>query len=310
MGLQIRADHMRNRMKSGKVVIIGRPNSGKSTLLNAMVGQKISIVSDKPQTTRHRVLGVVTEARGQIVFLDTPGIHKPAYAMNRRMVQAVYDGLLDVDLIILMTDASIAFGSGENYALEMVKRAGIPTILLLNKIDGIAKQKLLPVIQRYATAHDFLEIIPISALTGENLNIVHDKIFEHLSEGEPLYCADYFTDRTERFLAGEFIREKILSRVREELPYACAVIIRRFDESRRRETKKLVSIEADILVERRSQQGIVLGAGAAQIKSIGIAARRDLEELLDCQVFLQLQVRTSPDWRNDNAVLDELELGQ
>ena len=296
-------------MKSGSAVIIGRPNSGKSTLLNALVGQKISIVSNKPQTTRHRVLGVVTEARGQIVFLDTPGIHKPAYAMNRRMLQTVYDGLLDVNLAILMTDASIAFGSGENYALEIVKRAGIPAILLLNKIDIIAKRRLLPVMERYGAAHDFLEIIPISALTEENLDVVRDKIFEHLPEGEPLYDAEYFTDRTERFLAGEFVREKILDRVREELPYACAVIIRKFDEDQR-ETKKLVRIEADILVEKRSQQGIVLGAGASQLKNIGIAARRDLEKLLDCKVFLGLQVRTSPDWRNDEAVLDELELGQ
>ena len=296
-------------MKSGSVVIIGRPNSGKSTLLNALVGQKISIVSDKPQTTRHRVLGVVTEARGQIVFLDTPGIHKPAYAMNRRMLQTVYDGLLDVNLAILMIDASIAFGSGENYVLETVKRSGVPTILLLNKIDIIAKSRLLPIMERYGTAYDFLEIIPVSALAGENLTVVLDKIFEHLPTGEPLYDTEYFTDRTEKFLAGEFVREKILDRVREELPYACAVLIRRFDESQR-ETKKIVRIEADILVEKRSQQGIVLGAGASQLKNIGIAARRDLEELLDCKVFLGLQVRTSPDWRNDNAVLDELELGQ
>ncbi|MDR0311342.1 MAG: GTPase Era [Acidobacteriota bacterium] len=295
-------------MKSGSAVIIGRPNSGKSTLLNAIVGQKISIVSDKPQTTRHRVLGVVTEARGQIVFLDTPGIHKPAYAMNRRMIQTVYDGLHDVDLVILMTDASIAFGSGENYALEMVKRSGLPAILLLNKIDIIAKRRLLPIMQRYGAAGDFLEIIPVSALKGENLDVALDKIFEHLPEGEPLHGEEYFTDRTERFLAGEFVREKILERVREELPYACAVLIRRFDESRR-ETKKIVRIEADILVEKRSQQGIVLGAGASQLKSIGIAARHDLEKLLDCKVFLGLQVQTSPDWRNDESVLDELELG-
>ena len=296
-------------MKSGSVVIIGRPNSGKSTLLNALVGQKISIVSDKPQTTRHRVLGVVTEERGQIVFLDTPGIHKPAYAMNRRMLQTVYDGLLDVNLVILMTDASIAFGSGENYVLETVKRSGVPTILLLNKIDIIAKRRLLPIMERYGAAYDFLEIIPVSALAGENLAVVLDKIFEHLPTGEPLYDTEYFTDRTEKFLAGEFVREKILDKVREELPYACAVLIRRFDESQR-ETKKIVRIEADILVEKRSQQGIVLGAGASQLKNIGIAARRDLEGLLDCKVFLGLQVRTSPDWRNDNAVLDELELGQ
>jgi GTP-binding protein Era len=295
-------------MKSGTAVIIGRPNSGKSTLLNALVGQKVSIVSSKPQTTRHRIIGVTTEARGQIVFMDTPGIHKPAYGMNRRMMHTVYDGLHGVNLVILMVDASIAFGSGENFVLEAIKKAEAPTFLLLNKVDSIAKNKLLPAIQRYSKAYNFLEIIPISAKTGENLPLLLNKIFENLPEGELLYDADHITDRSERFLAGEFIREKILERVREELPYACAVLIRSFDESKREE-KKLVVIDADILVERRSQQGIVLGAGAVQLRNIGIAARRDLEQLLDCKVFLGLQVRTSRNWRNDEGVLDELELG-
>jgi GTP-binding protein Era len=295
-------------MKSGTAVIIGRPNSGKSTLLNALVGQKVSIVSSKPQTTRHRIIGVTTEARGQIVFMDTPGIHKPAYGMNRRMMHTVYDGFHGVNLVILMVDASIAFGSGENFVLEAIKKAEAPTFLLLNKVDSIAKNKLLPAIQRYSKAYNFLEIIPISAKTGENLPLLLNKIFENLPEGELLYDADHITDRSERFLAGEFIREKILERVREELPYACAVLIRSFDESKREE-KKLVVIDADILVERRSQQGIVLGAGAVQLRNIGIAARRDLEQLLDCKVFLGLQVRTSRNWRNDEGVLDELELG-
>jgi GTP-binding protein Era len=295
-------------MKSGTAVIIGRPNSGKSTLLNALVGQKVSIVSSKPQTTRHRIIGVTTEARGQIVFMDTPGIHKPAYGMNRRMMHTVYDGLHGVNLVILMVDASIAFGSGENFVLEAIKKAEAPTFLLLNKVDSIAKNKLLPAIQRYSKAYNFLEIIPISAKTGENLPLLLNKIFENLPEGELLYDEDHITDRSERFLAGEFIREKILERVREELPYACAVLIRSFDESKREE-KKLVVIDADILVERRSQQGIVLGAGAVQLRNIGIAARRDLEQLLDCKVFLGLQVRTSRNWRNDEGVLDELELG-
>ena len=295
-------------MKSGTAVIVGRPNSGKSTLLNALVGQKVSIVSSKPQTTRHRIIGVTTEARGQIVFMDTPGIHKPAYGMNRRMMHTVYDGLREVDLVLLMVDASIAFGSGENFVLEAIKKAEAPTFLLLNKVDSIAKQKLLPAIQRYSNAYNFLEIIPISAKNGENLPLLMNKIFEYLPEGEFLYDAEHITDRSERFLAGEFIREKILERVREELPYACAVLVRNFDESKRAE-KNLVVIDADILVERRSQQGIVLGAGAVQLRNIGIAARRDLEQLLDCKVFLGLQVRTSKNWRNDEGVLDELELG-
>jgi GTPase len=295
-------------MKSGTAVIIGRPNSGKSTLLNALVGQKVSIVSNKPQTTRHRIIGVTTEARGQIVFMDTPGIHKPAYSMNRRMLHNVHEGLRDVDLVLLMVDASISFGSGENYVLEMVKKAQAPTLLLLNKVDIIAKERLLPAMQRYASAYNFLEIIPISAMTGVQLELLRDKIFEYLPEGEPFYEADYLTDRTERFQAGEFIREKLLERVREELPYSCAVLIQKFDESNREE-KKLVIIEADILVEKRSQQGIVLGAGALQLRNIGIAARRDLEDLLGCKVFLGLQVRTVQNWRNDESFLDKLELG-
>jgi GTPase len=295
-------------MKSGTAVIIGRPNSGKSTLLNALIGQKVSIVSNKPQTTRHRIIGVTTEARGQIVFMDTPGIHKPAYGMNRRMLHTIHEGLRDVDLVILMVDASVSFGSGENYVLEMIKNAEAPTLLLLNKVDIIAKQKLLPAMQRYAAAYNFLEIIPISAMTGENLELLRDKIFEYLPEGELLYEADYLTDRTERFLAGEFIREKLLERVREELPYACAVLIQKFDESGREE-KGLVVIEADILVEKRSQQGIIVGAGAKQLKNIGVAARKDLEQLLGCKVFLGLEVRTANNWRNDEAILDKLELG-
>jgi GTPase len=295
-------------MKCGTAIIVGRPNSGKSTLLNTLIGQKISIVSQKPQTTRHRILGIATEARGQIVFMDTPGIHKPAYSMNRRMLHTVYEGLRDVDLVLMITDASISFGSGENFVLETVKKVQTQCFLLLNKIDKIAKSALLPIMQRYGAAHDFLEIIPISAKSGENLDLLRDKIFDRLPEGEPLYEAEQVTDRTERFLAAEFIREKLLERVREELPYTCAVIIRKFDESRRVD-QKLVVIEADILVEKRSQQGIIVGAGASQLRNLGIAARVDLEKLLDCKVYLGLQVKTVRNWRNDESVLDELELG-
>jgi GTP-binding protein Era len=295
-------------MKCGTAVIIGRPNSGKSTLLNAFVGQKVSIVSTKPQTTRHRILGIATEARGQIVFMDTPGIHKPEYSMNRRMLHTVYEGLRGVDLVLLIVDASISFGGGENFVLETVKKAQSPTFLLFNKIDKIAKTALLPAMRRYGEAYNFLEIIPISAKSGQNLDLVRDRIFDLLPEGEPLYDAEQITDRSERFLTAEFIREKLLERVREELPYTCAVLVRKFDESKR-ETQSLVVIEADILVEKRSQQGIVLGSGASQLRDLGIAARRDLEQFLDCKVFLGLQVRTARNWRNDEAVLDQLELG-
>mgnify|MGYP001605255924 CR=1 FL=1 len=228
--------------------------------------------------------------------------------MNRRMLRTVYEGLRDVDLVLLIVDASISFGAGEKFVLETVKKAQAPAFLLLNKIDRITKSALLPIMQRYGEACKFLEIIPISAKTGEHLGLVRDRIFAHLPEGEPLYEAEQVTDRTERFLAAEFIREKLLERVREELPYTCAVLIRQFDESKRG-TQNLVVIDADIIVERRSQQGIVLGAGAAQLRDLGIAARKDLEKLLDCKIYLGLQVRTARNWRNDDSVLDELELG-
>jgi GTP-binding protein Era len=295
-------------MKYGTVAIIGRPNSGKSTLLNALIGQKVSIVSSKPQTTRHRIAGIVNRERGQIVFLDTPGIHKPAYSMNRRMLHVVHGELKDVDLVLLVVDASVSFGSGESFALELVKKAQAPSLLLLNKIDKIAKAALLPAMQRYGNSHDFLEIIPISAKSGENLNLLLDKIYQHLPEGEPLYEAEMVTDRSERFLAAEFIREKLLERVREELPYVCAVLIRKFDESRR-EKKKLVIIEADILVEKQSQKGIILGAGASQLRDLGISARRELEQLLGCRVYLDLHVTAARNWRNNDSILDQLELG-
>jgi GTP-binding protein Era len=250
----------------------------------------------------------LTDVRGQIVFLDTPGIHKPAYGMNRRMLHTVYEGLREVDLVLLVVDASISFGAGENFVLDTVKRADAPAILLLNKIDKMAKPKLLPVMQRYAKAQNFLEIIPISAKSGENLNLLIDRIFHFLPEGEAMYESEQITDRSEKFLAAEFIREKLLERVREELPYASAVLIKKFDESRRA-GKNLVVIEAHILVEKRSQQGIILGAGASQLRDLGISARQDLEQLLGCKVYLDLQVKTVRNWRNEESVLDELELG-
>jgi GTP-binding protein Era len=295
-------------MKSGTVTIIGRPNSGKSTLLNALIGQKISIVSDKPQTTRHRILGILTESRGQAVFVDTPGIHKPGYRMNHRMMNSVLESLKDVEVVVLVVDASISFGSGERFVLDLVKNAGHKTILVLNKIDQIAKPRLLPIMQRYSQEYGFLELIPLSALTRDNLGLLIDSIFTHLPEGSPVFEPEQFTDRTERFLTSELIREKILSRTREELPYSTGVVLRSFDESRRT-TKGLVLIEADILVEKKSQQGIILGKGGTFLRDIGILARRDIESLLGSKVHLALRVRTMSQWRNNDLVLDEMELG-
>ncbi len=295
-------------MKSGFVSIVGRPNSGKSTLLNILVGEKISIVSAIPQTTRHRILGILTTARGQAVFVDTPGIHRPEYRMNRRMQRVVVDSLKDVDLAILVIDGTISTGAGENFVLDMIRKAGLPTLLAINKIDRIAKPKLLPLMAKYASEFAFLEIIPLSALHGDNCPLIVDKVFEYLREGEFLYPVDQITDRSERFLAGEFIREKILSFARAEIPYATAVMIRRFDESQR-EKKNLVIVEADILVEKKSQQGIIIGKEGNQLRELGRAARGELEDRLGCRLFLGLTVRTAAKWRDDDAILDDLEVG-
>lgn len=295
-------------MKTGTVTIIGRPNSGKSTLLNALIGQKISIVSRAPQTTRHRILGIRTEERGQIVFVDTPGIHKPHFRMNQRMQRTIHDAIQAVDLVLHVVDASISIGAGESFVLEMVKKVRPKALLLLNKIDRIAKPRLLPLMQRYSAEYPYLEIIPLSAMKGENLDLLLGRIFACLPEGELLYDSAQVTDRTERFLSGEFIREKILERTREEIPYATAVLLKKFDESRR-ESANLVVIEADILVEKESQQGIILGKGGLQLRDLGTAARKELEELLGCRVYLELEVRTVRKWRDNNAILDELELG-
>ena len=294
-------------MKCGTVTIIGRPNTGKSTLLNAFVGQKISIVSARPQTTRNRILGILTERRGQIAFVDTPGIHKPNYRMNQRMLKTVYDSLDGIDLVLHVVDASIAFGSGENFVLEVIKRIRPKAILLINKIDKVAKQSLLPIMDRYSRQYEYLEILPISALKKDNLALLVDTIFEYMPEGVELYDSQQITDQSERFLSSEFIREKLLERTREEIPYATAVRIKRFDESRR-DSKKLVVIEADIVVEKKSQQGIILGAGGLQLRNIGMSARRDLEKILDCKIYLDLNVCTERDWRNNDSVLDELGL--
>lgn len=293
-------------MKSGSVALIGRPNSGKSTLLNAIIGEKISIVSDKPQTTRYRIRGILNEARGQAVFVDTPGIHKPQYRMNERMQRTTRGVMREVDLVLLMIDASAAPGAGEQFTIGVLQSLKPRAMLLINKIDKIAKPKILPIMQRYSTAYDFLEIIPVSALKSDNLRLVVDKVFEHLPEGELAFQPELITDRTERFLTAEFIREKILERTRDELVYATAVLVRNFDESVR-ESARLVRIEADILVEKRSHQGIILGAQGSRLRDIGIAARQQLEQLLGSRVYLGLRVRTATKWRDNEPILNELE---
>jgi GTP-binding protein Era len=291
--------------KSGFVSIVGRPNSGKSTFLNRVVGEKIAIVTDKPQTTRHVLRGILTRPEGQITFLDTPGIHKPEHRMNERMMRAVREAMSDVDLILLMADASASFGRGDEFALELLKPLAVGKILLLNKIDKIAKRKLLPIIDRYSKLATFDEIIPVSALTGDNVEAVVKEIFKHLPEGPLFYPADQISDQQERAIAAEMIREKLIIVTEEELPYSTAVVIDRFDED-----EKIYRIYASVFVERESQKAIVIGKGGQKLKDIGTEARKDLEAFFARQVFLELHVKVRKNWRDDEGTLRMLGLGK
>ena len=292
-------------MKSGFVSIIGRPNSGKSTLLNYLVGEKVSIVTDKPQTTRHLVRGIVTKPAGQIVFLDTPGIHKPVHRMNERMMKAARNAMADVDLILLIVDVSAAFGRGDEFTLELLKPIAAKKFLLLNKIDLVEKKKLLPMIDRYSKAGNFEEIIPISALTGENLEIAVEQIFKQLPEGPMFYPADQISDQQERAIAAEMIREKLIVSTEEEMPYSTAVVIDKFEED-----EKLHRIYASIFVERDSQKAIVIGKAGQRLKQIGIEARQELEAFFGRKVFLELHVKVKKHWRDDEETLRSLGLGE
>ncbi len=288
--------------KMGVVAMIGRPNAGKSTLLNKLVGEKIAIVSDKPQTTRTRINGVLTRPQGQIVFLDTPGIHKPGYKLNRRMMTMVSDTLLSVDLILLMIDATEPSGAGDRFVLEMLKSVPMPAFLILNKTDKLAdKTKLLPIIKRYTDEREFIEVIPLSALKGNNVTLLVEKIFEQLPDGVPMYDEDALTDQPERVLVAELVREKILSQTAEELPYVTAVVTERWED----DDKKL-KIYCLIYVERESHRAIIIGRGGARLKEIGTAARRDIEKLLGRKIFLGLHVTVREHWRDDDRTLNEL----
>lgn len=298
---------MTENRKSGLVALVGRPNAGKSTLLNALVGEHIAAVSAKPQTTRTRIQGIITRPEGQIVFVDTPGIHKPGYALNRRMMQYVADALMQVDIVVLMRDATTSFGSGDKFALELIKQAGKKTFLLLNKIDKLKdKSLLLPLIAQYSQEYDFAEVIPLSALKGDNHELFVSKLLEHLPEGEPLYQdPDVFTDQIERNIVAELVREKILERTQQELPYTTAVRTEMWDE-----TGDATEIHCVIYVERDSQKPIIIGRGGQMLKEIGTQARRDIEKLLGRHVRLNLFVRVQGDWRNDPRTLDELGINE
>jgi GTP-binding protein Era len=292
--------------RSGYVALIGRPNAGKSTLLNQLVGQKIAAVSNKPQTTRFRIQGVITQPEGQIVLVDTPGIHKPGYELNRRMMSIVQDALMGVDLVCLIRDASVATGNGDRFTLELLQRSKKPSLLLLNKTDKLKdKSALLPLIDWYRSEYDWREVVPISALRGKMIDVLLEQMIKHLPPGEPLFAADELTDQSLRTLAAEIVREKILQTTAEEIPYVTAVVTEKWDEERPDFTR----IYCAIFVERPSQKKIIIGKGAARLKEIGIAARQEIESLIGHRCHLELFVKVEEAWRNKQHLLDELGIG-
>ncbi len=291
---------------SGYVALIGRPNAGKSTLLNRLVGQKIAAVSDKPQTTRFRIQGIITKPEGQVVLVDTPGVHQPGYELNRRMMAAVQEALLGVDLVCLIRDASVSTGNGDRFVLDLIKHSEKPSLLLLNKIDKLEdKASLLPLIDWYRNQYEWREIIPISALKDEMTDVLLDSCLRHLPEGEPIFSEDELTDQSVRTLVAEIVREKVLRSTGDEIPYVTAVVTERFEEVR----EDFARINCVIVVERTSQKKIIIGKGASRLKEVGIAARQDIEALLGHRVHLELFVKVEEDWRNDARLLNEYGLG-
>jgi GTP-binding protein Era len=322
-------------LKSGFVSFLGRPNAGKSTLLNRIVGQKLAIVSDKPQTTRTRVVGVKNYDAGQIVFLDTPGVHKPTHRMNVRMVDVALDAMREVDVLALIVDvtafgglpggrhrggteaAPAAIGPGDRFMLNLLKDVRTPTILVLNKIDLIDKPRLLPILSFYQEAHPFVELVPISASDGSNVELLEQLFLKYLSEGEPLYPPDYLTDQPERFFVAEIVREQVLQLTHDELPFSTAVMVDKFDDAEAEphgsgaaapQGRGIMSLYCTILVERESQKPIVIGKGGSMIKNIGTAARAELQRHFDRRIYLDLHVKVRSEWRDDERLLDEIGL--
>jgi len=294
-------------VKSGFVSFIGRPNAGKSTLLNRLVGTKLAIVSDKPQTTRTRILGVRNYSDAQVVFLDTPGIHRPLHRMNVRMVDVALETIRDVDVLGLVLDVAEKLGKGDRYVLDLVKDVKIPVFLILNKVDLIKKTKLLPLIDQFGRDERFAEIIPVSAATGDNVDRLERAIIDRLPEGVALYPDDYLTDQPERIMAAEIVREKLLQFTHAEIPFSSAVMVDRFEEPQ--EEGGLLKLYCTIVVDRESQKGIVVGKGGDMIKRIGTAAREELERFFSTKVFLDLRVKVAVDWREDERVLQDIGVG-
>jgi GTP-binding protein Era len=293
-------------MKFGHVSFLGRPNAGKSTLLNRLVGSKLAIVSDKPQTTRTRILGVKNYEDAQVVYLDTPGIHRPLHRMNVRMVDAAVDTIYEVDVLGLVVDAAEPPGKGDQFMIDLIRKSDAPVFLILNKIDLLRKSKLLPIIDRHRQQADFAEIVPLSAVTGENVDRLERAIIDRLPEGEARYPPDYLTDQPERVFAAEIVREQLLRFTHAEIPFSSAVIMDRFEEPV--PPSRLLRLYCTIVVERESQKPIVVGKGGDMIKRIGTAARGELERFFQTKVFLDLHVRVKAEWREDDHVLSDIGL--
>jgi len=294
--------------KFGLVSFVGRPNAGKSTLLNRLVGTKLAIVSDKPQTTRTRIPGVRNYPDAQVVFLDTPGIHRPLHRMNRQMVDTAVETFHEVDVLGLVVDASEPSGKGDKFVVEMIKDVTTPVVLILNKIDLMKKTRLLPILEQHGKDGRFADIVPISAFTGDNVDRLERVILDLLPEGEARFPADYLTDQPERFFAAEIVREKLLQLTHAEIPFSSAVVIDRFEEPTAE--RALLRLFCTIVVDRESQKPIVVGRGGDMIKRIGTAAREELERFFSTRVYLDLHVRVKSEWREDDGVLNDIGLGK
>ena len=288
-------------MKTGYVALIGRPNVGKSTLMNYILGQKIAIISDKPQTTRRSILGIKTTPKGQIIFVDNPGIHKPLHKLNKRMMNFVFSSLETCDLINLIIDATQKFGHGDQFVIDTLRETSTPVFLLINKVDIIKKEKVLLTIDKYKELLDFKEIIPVSALKGINVDVLEDRIYDYLPEAGKIYEDEEISDQSQRFLLSEIIREKMLAHVEQELPFVTAVFIEKIEE---RGEGKPVYIKASIFVEKESHRRIVIGRHGQMVKTIGTEARKEMEQILGQKIFLELQVKVRERWRDSAEVLD------
>jgi GTP-binding protein Era len=287
----------------GYVALIGRPNVGKSTLLNYILGQKVAIISDKPQTTRTSIIGIKTTDKGQIIFVDNPGIHRPLHRLNKRMMNFVYSSLETSDLICLLIDGTLRFGHGDQFVIDTLKKVTTPLFLLINKVDIVKKDNILLLIDKYKDLLEFKEIIPVSALKGTNVDVLEDNIYAYLPEAEKLYGDDDVSDQSIRFLLSEIVREKLLNHVRQELPFVSAVHIEQMEE--RGAGKKY--IRARIFVEKDTHRKIIIGKRGSLIKTIGIEARKEMEDILEAKVFLDLHVRVKEKWRDLPGVLDLIE---